>query len=213
VAVDKVQSGSRLRIKARDWNQIAGVVNAATSDLAPGGGPLTFPRTGVIVPIRNGTGGDLDPFSILGIAGPGIHPGTDLAGFQRERMLEGATPSEPGHVGRFAILLEPAADGAIAAGLIAGPCPVLLDVASTAEASFADIRDGDTTHLTTGPTGAAYVLWRAGGTGTQWGLVMLGPPAWPEKVNGDAYMIRQLRDIGGGVIRPVWDWARMHNPT
>ena len=217
MAVEKVQSGRRLRIKARDWNQIADAANAfAAGQLGQAAGQGGRTRPGVVVPVHNASGQDRDRFDILGIGGAAFDPSTDLPAFQADVVAEGFTPTEPDHVGRFVILMEPAAMGAIAAGLIAGPCPVLLDVADGNHADFADIRDGDTNHLTTGPTGGAYVLWRAKqgaspSTGSQWGLVMLGPPAWPEKAIGDEYMIRQLRDIGGGVIRPVWDWARMHN--
>jgi hypothetical protein len=201
--------GDPLRFKAAHWNRIAQVVNSADGDLTPGGGALAFARSGIIVPVRNNAQTDLDRFSVLGIIGPANDPESDLPGFQRERLLDGGLPDESKEVGRFAIMLEPVENGKIASGLIAGICPVLLDVADENEDDFADIRDGDTTRLTTGPTGGAYVVWRKGGTGEQWALVMVGTPAWLEATPGDEYMFHQLRKTGG-VIRPVWDWARMH---
>lgn len=123
--------------------------------------------------IQNDSGDDLDAFSVLGISGSYFDPtDTDEArSFQNaEPVLVGDTPAEPDHVGKFAILLEPLADGQVGMACVAGVCQVKVD----GTGDYADIKDGETSYLKAGSSGLARVLWRAAGAGEQWAVVRLG---------------------------------------
>jgi hypothetical protein len=210
MAVEKVRSGSRLRIRARDWNQIADAANAfAAGQVGQTVDPAAGPQHGIVVPVHNASGEDRDRFEVLGIKGATFSPLTDLPAFQSTVVFEGDTPTEPSHVGKFVVLLEPLADDAIGRAIIAGPVAVQISVEDNSQADRADISDGQAEYLATGPSGGAQVLWRAGGTGLQWAYVLLGTPSGPP--NGTlAGPLHQMRDIGGATLRQVWDWARMH---
>jgi hypothetical protein len=212
VSQKRVNPGDPLRISAATWNGVLAMMGGRTAPGVSGSNSGSGLGPGEVW-ICNTSGADRSWSDVLGISGPAFDPGDEdqLAEFcYGDLSVIGATPSEPGNLGRFAVLLEPIAEGKIGRGLVSGIVPAWLDVADAANADFADIRDGDAASLSTGPTGSAYVLWRAGGTGEQWGIVLLGPPANPaEVITASEYMIHQLRTTGG-VTAPVWDWARMH---
>jgi len=212
-ALRKVKPGDPLAIPAEAFNAFidaARDVQARRLAQRQGAQPAQDPGTTVVL-VRNDSGADRDRFDVLGISGPLIAPSDDLDAFKSRVTLTGVTPADPTHVGRFAVLTEPVADGEIGRAVISGVVPVKVSVADADAADWADICADVTAYLTAGPTGSARVLWRAGGTGQQWALVFLGAgPAELLPAGLSARMVRQLADIGGGVLRPTWDFARMH---
>ena len=92
--------------------------------------------------------------------------------------MTGATPDEEDHVGKFAILLEPIADGKIGVGCLGGVCPVKIDVEDE-DHGYADIADAEAGNLKSCDCGAAQILWKEDGTGTKWAVVRLGVPPAP----------------------------------
>ncbi len=179
----RLSPGQPLPRSARAWNSILGMARAHRrfgADLA--GRALTTARSGHLVRVANDSGGDVGRFGVLGIAGPIFDPGTELDAFLREVVLSGATPTAD-HAGKFAILLEPAADGRIARAFVSGVTPVRLDVLDPADAC-AEVEPGETGQLVSAGSGSAQVLWKESdegayegdGTGPQWALVRFGAP-------------------------------------
>jgi len=211
--VRHVRPGDRLKVKASDWNSFADAANAHMAQQFSGGAPSDAARPGAagLVLVKNASGAARDRFDVLGISGVLIDPDDSEAGFLERVALSGATPDEDLHLGKFVILAEPAASGAIARAWAFGACPVSIDVDDVDEADYADIADGVTGYLTAGLTGGARILWREGGTGQQWALVVTGVPSPVQPADGAEYQVWQLEDIGGGVLAASWDYLRMHD--
>jgi hypothetical protein len=170
----KVTAGQRINFSATAWNAFLDAAvahrNGALRVEANAGREL--PQT-AIIRIRNDSGTDLARFSVVGLGDPLIDPADSEAGFLAAVALAGVTPTID-HLGKFAVLLEPAGDGAIVRAWAAGICPVKLDVSDDEDHGAADVTAGDAGFLTARPGGSAQVLWRAGGTGEQWALVRIG---------------------------------------
>jgi hypothetical protein len=173
MTLKKVKSGDPLAIPASTFNTF---VDAANDYLArqreqsqkatPAG------RCAGIVLVRNDSGAARERFEVLGVSAPVFTPGVDLDAFKNTRALVGVTPTDPGHLGKFVILLEPVPAGELAQALASGVCPVRLDVKDEQD-GFADVNDGTCVTLKTGPKGAAVILWKESGTGQKWGVVHL----------------------------------------
>jgi hypothetical protein len=101
-------------------------------------------RDSGIVLVRN----DIDPpqaadrFWVLGIDGPVISPMDNLDEFSNRVVLSGAVPWISTYRGRFVVLLEPLAAGAIGLGVVAGVCPVKVYV-NDENHQFADVQNVD----------------------------------------------------------------------
>lgn len=140
-------------------------------------------RRSDLIKVINETGADLPPQSVVGLDDPIIDPGIDENGFLQEVTFKVSTPAAR-HRGRFAVLLEPAADGRIARAWAAGFCPVRVDMLDEGH-SFADIDPGEAGHLVSTDAGAAKIVWTQGdvyggygygayGEGVQWAIVHIG---------------------------------------
>ncbi len=182
-----VQSGQPLRIPAGDWNATIDATrafyerqtNVASNKPAGLGGQSTG-----IVYVKNTSGADQDRFAVLGIDTPIILPDESSGGheeeFKRQVALSCVVPIVPTHSGRFVILTEPLADGAIGRAYIDGVCVVRLRVPNNLNTGMqANIVDGDSTvlELKAGNSGA-QVIWREEVTtspGECWAIVRLGP--------------------------------------
>lgn len=131
-------------------------------------------ETADVIQIKNNSGAARDIFDVLGIDGVYIDPSDDEnenAFMSGEPVFTGVTPSDPDHVGKFAILLEPLESGQIGPARVAGVCQVMLVVDNDAD-NYADILDGDATVLKSGSTGAAQILWRSENDSTpRWAVV------------------------------------------
>jgi len=132
-------------------------------------------RDSGIVLVRN----DIDPpqaadrFWVLGIDGPVISPMDNLDEFSNRVVLSGAVPWISTYRGRFVVLLEPLAAGAIGLGVVAGVCPVKVYV-NDENHQFADVQNDTCGYLWSGASGAAQILWKESGTGQKWAIVRLG---------------------------------------
>jgi len=175
----KVQPGAPLRIPAATFNTFIDAARdfqTRTRGLAQDATPAVR-RAGIVL-VRNDSGYDRGRFDVLGIDSPIITPTDNEDAFKNQVAFSGSTPSLPGHGGRFVILLEPLATGAIGLGLTTGVCPVRLDV-QDAEHARATVIDGDAANLRSADDGPAAILWKEAGTGTRWALIHLGPPDEP----------------------------------
>jgi len=177
---NKVSPGDPLRIKAGTWN---GVMDATRAVLAgrPAGLGSALPGVGtplrdaVTILVRNDSGSDLDPLSVVGLGAPVVTPTDNETEFRENAALAASVPDADTDAGRFAILLEGIPAGEFGRALLAGVTAVKLQVGD-ADHRFADVTDGDASKLTTAEAGGAQILWKEAGTGTKWGLVRLGVP-------------------------------------
>lgn len=129
-------------------------------------------RSAGVALIQNDSGAALGRFSILGITGPLTARASNPAAFTEAPRFTGETPAA-GHAGKFAVLLEPIANGAVGRAVFAGLalCRVYVNDAGD---GFADVKAADATQLDSGTSGSAVILWKDSGTGTQWAIVRLG---------------------------------------
>ena len=176
----KVQPGDAMQIRAPAYNAF---VDAARDfqdrahDLGPEG-RAAF-RQATIARVRNSSGAARAPFEVLGL-GAALPTPTDNLDLFRERVgFEGVTPDIELHAGKFCVLLEPAAAGAVAFAAVAGVCPVKVDVTDAAH-EYADVADGEGGYLASAARGAAQILWKQDGTGQKWAIVRLGSPPAPQ---------------------------------
>lgn len=175
-----VKPGDPVEFSASAWNDAveAGIAERGRRhdrrSLAP-----AQSRQGAIVRVKNQTATDLPRRAVLGLSGPIFTPDTDLDAFLREVTFRGVLPTEH-HVGRYAILLEPAAAGRIVRAFVAGVCQVMIDVIND-EHTCAEVDPGTTAHLVSAEGGSAQILWREGDSaypgpeqGVQWAVVRFG---------------------------------------
>lgn len=161
-----------------------------------------------VILVMNTTGGALDRFDIVGLEDPIVDPGYDDQNFKNVIGLDGNTPEAVAHDGKFAVLQEPLASGAIGRAVVSGATVVHLRVNNPLH-RFADIIDGETGALQTTPRGGAAILWMAdpmsGTSADVWAVVRLGnmPPLqiWG-KITGAAAKVSVLTipidDVGAG---------------
>ena len=223
-----VQAGDPLIFKHQDLNLMADAANEwATRQLDQlTEEPQDDPQAGIIW-VKNSTGGDRDRFDVLGIDTPLFLPDDALGEFKNRVVLDCSTPSNREHVGRFVILLEPAADGKLARACIAGVCPARVIDPGSIDYGFADIARNDPSGLKAGQHGAAQILWL--GTPTEpgegddparfvpmsWAVVRLGAPSLvrrfeladdlPQGGSADAYPLDPTYTPDLDQTFPVWD--------
>lgn len=143
------------------------------------GQPMSGGATGTtVVYMRNagGSGDDCPRYGVLGIDGVAIDHANNADQFLNQIVLDGVIPDgdpDTGHVGKFAIALEPIAAGDVGRVVVSGVVQVQINVIDASD-KFADIADGDNTQLESTTSGAARILWKESGTGTKWAVVNIG---------------------------------------
>ncbi|MGH7143124.1 MAG: hypothetical protein ACREJ2_03200 [Planctomycetota bacterium] len=186
-AFQKVKPGDPLTIPAAAYNGFVDAAldllkrrqNQASANLA------AYTQNGVIW-VKNATAGGLDQFSVVGLGDLVITPEGNEREFRSQIVMQVAVPDKTKHRGRFAVLAEPLAAGAIGRAYAAGVCQAHLDVPENSlECSTAAVVDGETGFLRMAAYGSAQILWRAGGTGSQWAVVRLdrSPALFPVKLD------------------------------
>jgi len=182
-ALKKVQSGERLRIPAGAYNTFVDVAQAHRAAAhrigARAGAPP--PESGIVL-AKNTTEADLGRFDVLGIDGVLITPADNEAEFIGQTALAGVIPTAD-HAGRFVILLEPLAAGAIGRAMLQGVTRARLYVQEDRTVAFADVATDKTAYLVPA-AGGVQVLWRVGGASEneadlKWALVRLPHAASP----------------------------------
>jgi len=200
--MDKVRPGQPLRISANQFNGFLKMWREWAADLgADGARPRAGRRRGILV--RNDSGSDLGQFAILGVDGVAFDFDDNPTEFIAQPLFLGSLPSIDDHRGKFVVLAEAIESGVVGRAVLAGVTPVQVDVEDE-DHEFADVADGVTANLASVPHGSARMVWREGGAGVQWALVLLGatlPPADAE------HKILRWDDTA-----KAWtpDWLRFH---
>jgi hypothetical protein len=175
--------------------------------------PLFADRTMVLV--KNGSLYARDRFGVMGVSDSILDPSTVPDTFKSRVCVEGNTPATPGHYGKFVILAQPLQSGSIGWAWASGVCVVQVDF-DYEDQPYADIKDGDAGLLEAGEGGAAQVLWKVTGTGTQWAIVRLGVPYWPIlRGKLDAALISGSGEAspGSSAAMSVWDGNPLADTT
>ncbi len=173
-AFKKVQPGQRLEVTAEAFNAFLDAARAVREHKVFGTDASQFFRQSGIVKVRNASGADQGRFAVLGLTEPIILPAANEPEFKRQVTFEGVVPSKSDHKGKFAVLLEPVADGKIGLAVVAGVVPVRLQVDPNQLYDRAEIIDADTGKLLNVPHGSARVLWiDAIGSEERWAIVRL----------------------------------------
>ena len=179
----KVQRGERFRPSATWQHATVDAIRYVRQLQSSGGEGAGYAvRQADIVFVKNATGQALWRFNPVGIEWTWPTPAEDLATFQNRPLLYGVVPQRPRHLGRYAVLLEPAQPDAIVPAVLDGVTVVRLVVHDPCD-GFADIIDGDPWKLYTRSRpdqGSAVILWKESGIGMKWGVVRIAhSPAGP----------------------------------
>ncbi|MCC6906856.1 MAG: hypothetical protein IT430_02855 [Phycisphaerales bacterium] len=152
----KVKSGDPLRIPAGAYNAfVDAAVDLRRRQHEESREPQRLRRDNDVILVLNSTGSTVNRFGVLAITDPIIAP-TDALELERVAFT-GVVPAAE-HAGKFAILLETAAPGAIVRAAMGGVVPVKIGMASSDD-EFADVSPGLTDRLLSGDSGAAQILW------------------------------------------------------
>jgi hypothetical protein len=176
----KVQSGDPLSIPAQAYNafidaarDFRGRQQNQQRDTHVGVG-----RSSGIVLIKNESGGNRQRFDVLGLDEPIIDPDDNIDEFKNAVTFRGSVPDETKHRGRFAVLLEPLATGAIGRAVVAGVTIVRLRLDDgSQQVETAEIIDGDEAAMQPASDGSATVLWHQPQSGDVWAVVRLANAA------------------------------------
>jgi hypothetical protein len=184
--LQKVLPGQAMRMPAETYNRLMDMLRAWMGDSLGGGAGSAFGRRDLVtIRIENASGYDLEQYDILGLTqadqgagGVWPKPADNLDAFCEGAVFTGHVPDLTKHEGRFAVVLEPVANGQMCRAAIAGVVPVYVSVQDEAD-QWADINDGEYETLLSGKSGAAQLLFKEEGVGDKWCLARLGPPALP----------------------------------
>ena len=158
-------------------------------------------RPGQIL-VRNDSGADQQQYAVLGISGVVVTP-DHLPQFKTTRALTCIVPTVAAHTGKFVVLADPIPLGNYGRAWISGVCLVQINVVHDTDQG-AEVTDGDATQLTSGSTGTAQILWKAGGAGVVWALVRFGRGGSKDSVGTRQGQVHQMvTDTEDG-----WDYVR-----
>lgn len=170
----RVAAGEKLQISAEAWNAL---LDVARADKGNQGEIAQRPFSEVgntgIIRVVNNTGGARDRLEVVGLDVPAILPADNATQFLRYPLVS-AVAVNSGHVGKFAILAEPLAVGAIGKAYVSGVCPAYVDVgADDGDLEYAQAYAGDHSSLRPAAAGCAQILWKEAGTGKKFARVRL----------------------------------------
>lgn len=173
-APQKVRAGETWQPSASDHNAFVGAWQYVQRMLRSGGARVGRNAWGTgIVSMRNSSGADRDRFDVLGIDAPTITPSDNLAQFQGQICLDGVTPTL-GHMGRFAVLLEPVKAGRITPwAMVAGVTVAKVNFRPAGDHQFCEAAGGEAGALETLAGGSARLLWPTTGSGVEWSVIRL----------------------------------------
>jgi len=161
---------------AKEWNRHVDASDAyhRFGRLGNGGGDSLrgIPGAGTEVRVRNGSGGAVDRFDVLGINGILIDATTNEEEFIGFPCFVGGTPDIDTHRGKWVLCMEPIAASGIGRAVVAGYAPAIVDIADTAH-KYAEIEDSSTT-LTSAREGHARILYQESGTGSKHCVLLIG---------------------------------------
>lgn len=174
--MEKVRSGEAVKIRASTWNAFvdaANYVKEARRD-GLGGGARSGLGFGVVL-VKNAEGEARERFSALVLSDVAVTPKANEDEFVScpptfvgRKMTEGRE-GQP-----YAILLEPVAAGEVGRATLLGVTPAKVAIRDAEDGYAVPTPGSSTGALQSDATGVARILWKAGGSGTQWCVLQLG---------------------------------------
>jgi len=178
--IEKVQPGQPLQIPASTYNAMVDAAQAFQGHLRGiGSDPLKSSRYEGTVRVRNATS---NAFNVVGLGEMVISHEDNAQSFYSRPTFEAEAPVRTSalnygrHVAKVAVVQEPIRSGAIGWAKVAGLTPVQVNIVNNYD-DIAIVRHGNTTSLkswTSGESGASILWHKAGETGVQWCLALLG---------------------------------------
>ena len=174
--MEKVRQGEQVVIRASIWNGFVDAANwvkeAKQNSLGVG---IKSGIGGGIVPMKNMEERDYPRFSALVITGVAISPTANEDEFVScPTVFEGQKMTSEREDMPYAILLEPIAAGEIGRAMLLGLTPAKVAILSADDQYAVPKANSDNGALESSETGVARILWKAGGSGTQWCVLQLG---------------------------------------
>ncbi len=137
-----------------------------------GDGPDTLFDSSLLAKVKNGTGADLDAFSVLAyddvIDDPSDADSRHDA--QRGFAFVGDTPAS--ETAPFVVTVEGIENDTVGSAVVSGLVVVQVEVSDAAHRAAKPI-SGTNTKLASGASGVP-IIWKEAGTGTKWAVVLLG---------------------------------------
>lgn len=174
--MEKVRSGEQVVIRASTWNAFIDAANYAKEQRQNqrGRGIRSGVGAGVVL-VKNAEAETRDRFTALVLDDIAVPPKVNEDEFLScapvfigQRMTDGRE-GKP-----YAILLEPLAKDQIGRAMVLGIVPAKVTV-NDADDQYAVPTPGSSSGaLESASTGVARIVWKAGGTGSQWCLLQLG---------------------------------------
>ena len=174
--MEKVRSGEQLVIKASTWNAFIDAANFAKEQRQNqlGKGLRSGVGAGVIL-IKNAESELRDRFTALVLNDIAVPPSANEDEFVScPPVFEGQRMIAEREGMPYAVLLEPIEAGGIGRAMLLGLTPAKV-IINSADDKYAVPKVGsDAGALESSETGVARILWKAGGSGTQWCILQLG---------------------------------------
>ena len=181
--IEKVQPGQPMRIPASTYNAMVEAAQDFQGKLRGiGSDPLKSSRYEGTVRVRNSTATAFDRFGVVGLGEMVISHEDNAQSFYSRPTFEAEAPLRSDvlnygkHVAKMAVVQEPIRSGAIGWAKVAGLTPVQVNIVNNYD-DIAIVQSGNTTSLkswTSGESGASILWHKAGETGVQWCLALLG---------------------------------------
>lgn len=187
--MEKVRSGEQLVIKASTWNAFIDAANFAKEQRQNqlGKGLRSGVGAGVIL-IKNAESELRDRFTALVLNDIAVPPSANEDEFVScPPVFIGQKMTDEREGKPYAILLEPIAAGAIGRTMIFGIVPAKVSIQDADDQYAVPTPNSSAGALQSDSTGVARIVWKAGGTGSQWCLLQLGG-AGGGSVGDKAYM-------------------------
>ncbi len=177
--LQKLEAGKPLAIHADTFNTMvdAAKLTLRTGQKTGAGQPTSKPMEPSRIRLVNASGGDRQRFDVLAVATPAIGPGDNLAQFSREILPQGVLPHEVSHYGKFAVLLNPIAEGAIGLAVVDGEVPCRVSIGNR-DHQYADVDHLNPSALKSCSFGSAQIIWKQhpGLLGEMLCIVRIGNP-------------------------------------
>ena len=207
------QAGQDLDIPAAAWNAVIGLVRgAAGSQRGQRPGDAAGGLDGCECLAHNTSGVDLDQFGVLGVSGPFSDPADAPDAFAQRPALTCVKPAAEHVDGKFVVVGNPLANGAVGVAAAAGVTVCRIDVTVEAH-GYAKAAVDNTAALVSADAGPCVVLWKQAGTGTsKWAVVRFGGGSAPGVkwgklmalwVPGNSYVTLQPVTNAAGIAFPT----------
>lgn len=129
----RVSAGQPLRIAARDWNQLAELVDSRNLDMenpSPESG-----KSFAAVEVINNTGSGIDEGRLVQLGEPALLPSNDVESFKQSPVYQIQTADASSNL-VYGVLLQPLNAGEIGLACISGHCPIYVDSISASTDTF-----------------------------------------------------------------------------